>query len=151
MAEERAQATVEMAVVTPVLIVLALIVLNLMTYLSATARFDRVVPDIVIATAVSPDGEDGSTATLTDAIAERVTDAMDGYEVEVTVEKQVGGATGGDELVALVGQLETYVCTMRMRPWPSRFSIAGLDLGAPAVLSHTRSVTIDPWRPGVVA
>ena len=40
--EERAQATVEMAVVTPVLLVLALIVYNVMTFASAVARFDRV-------------------------------------------------------------------------------------------------------------
>lgn len=42
--EERAQATVEMAVVTPVLLVLALIVYNVMIFAGAVARFDRVVP-----------------------------------------------------------------------------------------------------------
>ena len=36
--EERAQATVEMAVVTPVLLVLALIVYNVMIFASAGAR-----------------------------------------------------------------------------------------------------------------
>lgn len=50
--EERAQATVEMAVVTPVLLVLALIVYNVMIFAGAVARFDRVVPDIVLAHAV---------------------------------------------------------------------------------------------------
>lgn len=54
--EERAQATVEIAVVTPVLLVLALIVYNVMIYASAVARFDRVVPDIVLAHAVAPSG-----------------------------------------------------------------------------------------------
>ena len=37
--EERAQATVEMAVVTPVLLVLALIVYNVMVFASAVARW----------------------------------------------------------------------------------------------------------------
>ncbi|MFR7734109.1 MAG: TadE/TadG family type IV pilus assembly protein [Collinsella sp.] len=55
--EERAQATVEMAVVTPVLLVLALIVYNVMIFASAVARFDRVVPDIVLAHAVASEGE----------------------------------------------------------------------------------------------
>lgn len=54
--EERAQATVEMAVVTPVLLVLALIVYNVMIFASAAARFDRVVPDIVLAHAVASEG-----------------------------------------------------------------------------------------------
>ena len=44
--EERAQATVEMAVVAPVLLALALIVYNVMVFAGAVARFDRVVPDI---------------------------------------------------------------------------------------------------------
>ena len=39
--EERAQATVEMAMVTPVLLVLALIVYNIMIFAGAVARFDR--------------------------------------------------------------------------------------------------------------
>lgn len=42
--EERAQATVEMAVVAPVLLVLALIVYNIMLFVAATARFDRIAP-----------------------------------------------------------------------------------------------------------
>ena len=55
--EERAQATVEMAVVAPVLLALALIVYNVMVFAGAVARFDRVVPDIVLAHAVAPEGE----------------------------------------------------------------------------------------------
>ena len=51
--EEAAQATVEMVVVVPALLVLALIVFNLMRFAAATARFDRVAPDIVIAHGVS--------------------------------------------------------------------------------------------------
>ena len=51
--EECAQATVEMAVVTPVLLVLALIAYNVMLFAGAVARFDRVVPDIVLAHAVA--------------------------------------------------------------------------------------------------
>ena len=47
--EKRAQATVEMAVVAPVMIILALIVYNLMQFACAVARFDRVAPDIVLA------------------------------------------------------------------------------------------------------
>ena len=40
--EEDGQMVVEMAVVTPVMIVVAVIVLNLMWFLEASARFDRV-------------------------------------------------------------------------------------------------------------
>ena len=107
MREEHAQATVEMAVVAPVMLVVALIVYNV----------------------------------------------MDGYDVEVDVEaaEQAGGdsATGGS-LLHMVGSLRTYRCTMRYAPWPQGLVVAGVDMGAPLDLTHTRSITVDPWRPGVV-
>lgn len=149
--EERAQATVEMAVVVPVLLVLALIVYNIMLFVAATARFDRIAPDIVAAHAVSPSGEsDGSTDDSVGVIESQIEGAMAGYDVEIEVTCTEGGASSGDDLLTLIGGLRTYRCSMRMRPWPSSLSIAGVDLGAPVALAHHRDVTVDPWRPGVV-
>lgn len=152
--EERAQATVEMAVVTPVLLVLALIVYNLMVFLSATARFDRIAPDTVIAQGVSPAGESGASGKVSDASADiekAIKKAMGNYDVEVEVSCTAGGGVQeGERGLALVGALRTYRCEFRMKPWPSGLTIAGVSMGAPAFLRHERSVTIDPWRPGVV-
>lgn len=149
--EERAQATVEMAVVIPVLLVLALIVYNIMLFVAATARFDRIAPDIVAAHAVSPSGEsDGSTDDSVGAIESQIEGAMAGYDVEIEVTCTEGGASSGDDLLTLIGGLRTYRCSLHMRPWPSSLSIAGVDLGAPVALAHHRDVTVDPWRPGVV-
>lgn len=149
--EERAQATVEMAVVVPVLLVLALIVYNIMLFVAATARFDRVAPDIVAAHAVAPSGEsNGSTDDSVGVIESQIEGAMAGYDVEIEVTCTEGGASSGDDLLTLIGGLRTYRCSMRMRPWPSSLSIAGVDLGAPVALAHHRDVTVDPWRPGVV-
>lgn len=148
--EERAQATVEMAVVAPVLIVLALIVFNLMVYACAVARFDRVAPDIAIAHGVSPvGGEDAGTASAVATIEAKLGDAMEGCDVEVEVSVGDGPAEEVG-MLSLVGALRTFTCTLRYRPWPSALSIAGVDLGAPAVLVHELEVTVDPWRPGVV-
>lgn len=149
--EERAQATVETAVVVPVLLVLALIVYNIMLFVVATARFDRIAPDIVAAHAVSPSGEgDGSADDGVSVIESQIEGAMAGYDVEIEVTCTEGGASSGDDLLTLIGGLRTYRCSMRMRPWPSSLSIAGVDLGAPVALAHHRDVTVDPWRPGVV-
>lgn len=149
--EERAQATVEMAVVIPVLLVLALIVYNIMLFVAATARFDRIAPDIVAAHAVSPSGEsDGSTDDSVGVIESQIEGAMAGYDVEIEVTCTEGGTSSGDDLLTLIGGLRTYRCSLRMRPWPSSLSIAGVDLGAPVALAHHRDVTVDPWRPGVV-
>lgn len=150
--EERAQATVEMAVITPVLIVLALVAYNVMTFASATARFDRVAPDIVIAHAVSPEGD--GTGALVDAserIKEHLDEAMGNYGLEIEVTGKDGVVARGDALISLDAGLRTYTCIMKFKPWPSGFTIAGVPLGAPTFLTHERTVTVDPWRPGVVA
>ena len=146
--EDAAQATVEMAVVAPVLLVLALIVYNVMVFMSATARFDRVAPDIVVAQGVSPGGEDSAGGVA--AVTEQLEQAMEGYDVEIEVSAAYGDETGNGSLLSMVGALKTYYCTMRFTPWPSSFSIAGVSLGAPLALTHERPVTVDPWRSGVI-
>ena len=149
--EERAQATVEMAVVTPVLLVLALIVYNVMIFASAVARFDRVVPDIVLAHAVAPEGEgDERSIDASVTVQTQILNAMEGYDLQIEVSSEQGAATSDGGLLSLSGTFRTYTCTMHYEPWPSSLSIAGLSLGAPAQLSHECAVTVDPWRPGVV-
>lgn len=145
--EDRAQATVEMVVVAPVMIVLALIAYNVADYSAAVARFDRVAPDVVMAHAVSPEGE-GSVGTP-ERVAGYLQEAMEGYRVEVDVACEGGGEAGGSMLDLAVSPT-TYRCTMRYEPWPSGLSIAGVSLGAPLALEHERAVVIDPWKPGVV-
>lgn len=149
--EERAQATVEMAMVTPVLLVLALIVYNVMIFAGAVARFDRVVPDIVLAHAAAPSGEgDESSIDASATVQAQIQDAMEGYDLRVEVSSEQGTAVSDGGLLSLSGTFRTYTCTMHYEPWPSSLSIAGVSLGAPAVLTHERAVTVDPWRPGVV-
>ena len=149
--EERAQATVEIAMVAPVLLVLALIVYNVMIFAGAVARFDRVVPDIVLAHAVSPGGEgDDSVVDASATVQAQIQDTMEGYELQIEVSSEQGTAATDGGLLSLSGTFRTYTCTMRYEPWPGSLSIAGFSLGAPAVLTHERAVTVDPWRPGVV-
>lgn len=148
---ERAQATVEAAVVLPVLIVLALISFNLMRFAVAVSRFDRMVPNVVVALGVAPsgDGTGAQEAPAAQAVADEVERVMEGYDVSVAVEtRQSSGAS--PEGLSLVGELRTYTCRMEYAPWPSGLSIAGVSLGAPLKLVHEKSVTVDPWRPGVV-
>ena len=81
--EKRAQATAEMAVVAPVMIILALIVYNLMQFACAVARFDRVAPDIVLAQGVSPQGDAtlGKTATVETALPNGVKISAKNYPI----------------------------------------------------------------------
>lgn len=149
-AERRAQATVEMAIVVPVMLVLGLIVYNLMMFAAATARFDRMAPDIVLAHGVAPASDWTGAADGSDAVAVQLEQAMEGYAIEVEVSCESGSHQGDGSILGLVGASWTYRCVMRYRPWPGGLSVAGVSLGAPDVLVHERSVTVDPWKPGVI-
>ena len=142
-----AQATVEMAVVAPVMIILALIVYNLMQFACAVARFDRVAPDVVLAQGVSPQGD--ATLGKTAAVEFALQEAMDPYPVRVTVTNEADDVAG-TELLSLVAAPQRCHCEMTFEPWPQNIMIAGVALGSPLQLSHERIVVIDPWRPGVV-
>lgn len=99
--EERAQATVEMAVVTPVLLVLALIVYNVMVFAGAVARFDRVVPDIVLAHAVAPSGEgDGSSIDASATVQTQILNAMEGYDLQIEVSSEQGAEASDGGLLS---------------------------------------------------
>jgi len=125
--EERAQATVEMAVVTPVLLVLALIVYNVMIFASAVARFDRVVPDIVLAHAVASEGEgDESSADASATVQTQILNAMEGYDLQIEVSSEQGAEASDGGLLSLSGTFRTYTCTMHYEPWPTSLSIAGV-------------------------
>ena len=150
LSETRAQATIEMAAITPVLIVLALIAYNVMTFMAATARFDRVAPDIVLAHGVTPPSGEGADGTGVSDVTEQLERAMGGYSLEIEVVCEQGSGRDGDSMLTLVGPLRTYRCIMRYRPWPSGLNIAGVELGAPTFLVHERPVTVDSWRPGVI-
>ena len=54
--EQDGQLAVELAVMVPVCIVVALIVFNLCRFIEACATFDRVAMDAVISQGVSPPG-----------------------------------------------------------------------------------------------
>ena len=146
--ETRAQAMVEMVVAVPVLLVLALITYNIMLFLSAVARFDRIAPDIVLAYAAAPMG--ASETSTADTVARELERAMGSYNVDVSVTCAEDGQAGAEALFALVGGQRTYRCALAFTPWPSGFTIAGVSLGAPLKLEHVRKVVVDPWRPGVV-
>ena len=58
------QMTVELAVMTPVVIVVVLIVLNLMGFIEACAAFDQAALDAVISHGVAPAGEQTQIAAV---------------------------------------------------------------------------------------
>ena len=144
-----AQATVEAAIVLPILIALALITYNLMMYCSMCARFEKVATTSTIACAVSPASQqrDGD---IEDEITAAIIDAMGSYPAKVTVVTQ-NGAQQAETMMELIGAPNVYTVTLAYTPWPSSFQIAGVSVQVPIELTHEVVVTVDPWRPGIVA
>lgn len=152
--DEEGQMVVELAVVTPVMLVVAIVVLNLLFFMEACARFDRVAPDIVMALAVSPSQDDAEAGSQAHRVSEALREAMGGLRgVEVHVEERSAWEAAQEEGqigFSFAPHLTRYVCTMSYTPWPSAFTVAGVDAGIPARLEHVRTFTVDRYRSGVL-
>ena len=144
------QMTVELAVLVPVVIVVALVVVNLMEFVDACAAFDRLSLDEVIAEGVSPAGEQSIPASV--AAVEDALRAALGREtrcdVEVRAERVSAGE--GESLLSVAPLLTRYTCTLVFRPWPRELRLPGISYSAPLELRHERTLVIDRYRPGVV-
>ena len=87
-----------------ILLVLALIVYNVMIFAGAVARFDRVVPDIVLAHAVAPGGEgDESSADASATVQTQILNAMEGYDLQIEVSSEQGAEASDGGLLSLSG------------------------------------------------
>ena len=146
----RGQMTVELAVVTPVVIVVALIVLNLMGYVEACAAFDQAALDAVVSHGVAPAGEQTQIAAV-DEVRSALADALgreDTCEVEVSASAASEDAT--EATFAISPLLTRYTCTLVYHPWPSLLRLPGVTYEAPIALRHERELVVDRYRPGVV-
>lgn len=148
--DSRGQMTVELAVLVPPAIVVALIVYNLMCFIDACAAFDRLSLDAVVAHGVAPSGtqaQDTAASEVESAIASAL-GRESSCEVNVSVEDVDSGESASSFAVSPL--LRRFVCTLTFKPWPRYLRMPGITLEAPLALSHERSLVIDRYRPGVV-
>lgn len=144
------QMSVELAVVMPVALVVALAVFNLCRFLELCAAFDRSSYDAVVSLGVSPAGESGTASSveqIQSCIKHEVGDA-DVCDVEVSAASY--GVDGGSASFSLVPQFTRYDCRLVYHPWPGSLVIGGVSIGSPFALHHERSLAVDRFRPGVV-
>lgn len=149
--DERGQMTVELAVLAPVAIVVALVALNLMWFVEACAAFDQAALDAVVSQGVAPAGEqtqEAAVATVRSQIEGALT-GRDYCEVEVRAER-VSADPASSGALAASPLLTRYVCTLAYRPWPNLLRLPGVTYEAPLALRHSRELVVDRFRPGVV-
>lgn len=142
LSEDRGQAAVELALLLPAMVVVALVIINIGRFVECCARFDRAAPDMALAHGASPAGEQDA-ASATGQVKAAIEQAMGdpSLEVEVRVEPLDFGEAG--LLPALSPGRVRFVCSMAMRPVPSSLSIAGVSARVPPILRHECSVVVD--------
>lgn len=135
----KGQMTVQLAVAMPVLIIVAVIAVNALTFFAECAVFDRVAHEAVRVHAAAP--AYGQSPGQSCALVEqdiRAALGADNLDVSVTY-----GSAGFD--------CEQFTATLEFHP-----TLFGLGLRtevfgvAMPVLSHTTSYVVDVYKPGVV-
>lgn len=150
MADNRGQMAVELAVLMPVVVVVALVVYNLGRFTSLCASFDRISMDAVLSQGVAPSGSQTHLVAI-DSVRSRIIeslDAGDSCDVDVSADRLGGDGLAGD--LSVLPRLTRFTCTLTYRPWPSSFVLAGVEYDAPIALRHSRSLVVDRFSPGVV-
>lgn len=136
---DRGQATVELAVVFPAVIIVAVIAMNALGFFGACAEFDRVARQTAVAYGAAPDAGQGS-AQVRALLEEELQTAFDAphLSVAVTVESTTLG-------------LERYRAQLRYAP-----TLFGLGLRSEVFgvalppLLHETTMVVDRYAPGVV-
>lgn len=132
--DEKAQMVVELAVVTPAILMVALVIVNSLFFTAETARFDHVAPQAVLSVCGSPEGAEFDVEQACGQVAERLRRGRDEGHVRYEV------TSLGD------GGCEIFSCTVFVRPWPlaeGKSNILGVKI--PLELKHMVSMAVDPY------
>lgn len=133
------QATIELAVMFPIVMIIAVIMINALTFFCECSKFDRVFKETVVSIGASPAYGESSANTksiLEDAIAKDFT--KDFLESQVTYEDINGG------YVSFTGVLKMYPTLFGLG---LKRDIFGLALPP---LEHQQKISIDVYKPGVI-
>ncbi|MEC4176741.1 hypothetical protein VIN30_09815 [Adlercreutzia sp. R7] len=136
---EAGQATVELAVAVPVIIIVAVIAVNALTFFGTCASFDRVARQTICALGAAPNaGEDA--AAVAEAVEAALADAMAG--TSATVDVRVEG-----------GDLGLMRYTARLEYAPTLFGLGlrsqVLGVSLPPLV-HEVELVVDAYKPGIL-
>jgi hypothetical protein len=146
---------VELAVCIPVIMMLVAIAINLMVFLGDCARFDRIAAEVVRVKTTSPEHAMYGLGFSSDEVDLDLRELFmtDRNYLRPSVEAYAvapdGSLDSWQEGVTFVflPHHEVYVCTLEYRPWGFGTTFFGIEFSG---ITHTRTFTIDPFRPGVL-
>lgn len=144
------QMAVELAVLVPVVVVAALVIVNVLRFTEACARFDRVALDAVVTQGVSPPGVTSDLAGV-GQVKGAIEEAMGEMACELVVRAEDASTTSAGATIDLAAGTTRYVCGLGFRPWPSSAQIAGVGFELPIIAWHERSFVVDRYKAAVVS
>ena len=142
LSSESGQMMVELATMMPVLIIVAVMAVNAVTFFSECAAFDRVARNAIRIQATSPAyGQDaGESASL---VRQTIDDAMRVSEKDyLDLDVSVSGRAGGKSVFRATLSFSPTLFGMGLKP-----SIFGVDLPK---IEHTTELVVEPYRPGML-
>ena len=135
----RGQMTIELAVAMPVLIIIAVIAVNAITFFCQCAVFDRVAHEAVRVHAVSPAYGQGAGQSCS-LVEQDIRAVLDDSNIEVSV---TSGSTGFD--------FDQYTATIEYHPTLFGLGLRSEVFGvAMPTLTHTTSYVVDSYKAGVI-
>lgn len=133
------QMTVELAIAFPVLLVVAVIAVNALTFISDCAVFDRIAHEAVRVHAASPAYRQGAGQTAA-LIEQEIRSELDAPNLEVGVSHESAGA-----------DFERYTATLEYSPTLFGMGVRTVVFGVSLPrLTHKTEYVIDTYKPGVV-
>lgn len=135
----KGQMTVELAVAMPVLVIVAVIAVNAMSFFADCAIFDRVAHQAVRAHAASPAYGQGSGQSCA-LVEQEIEQALDQSNLDVSV-------TCG----TITGDFESFTATVEYHPTLFGMGLRSEVLGVSLpTLVHSTTYVVDVYKPGVV-
>ncbi len=136
---DRGQMSVELAVVLPVVIIIAVIVVNALTFFSECSSFDRIARNAVRVCATSPAYEQDLSQSIS-----KVSDLIESAMPSENTESSVSASDNGLGYTSF---------TLTLSYYPTLFGL-GLKsevFGVPLPsLNHSVSIVIDTYKPGML-
>lgn len=133
------QAVVELAIMLPIILIIAVIAVNALTFFSECSSFDRTFKQIVSCTGTSPAygmSTDNTVANVKQQLYEKFDKEF--LDFDVDAQGKVGGLT-------------EFCGSIKMHPTLFGLGLKSDILGVPLPsLNHEQKITIEEYKPGVI-
>lgn len=130
---------VELCVTMPIVLMIAVVILDSLTFAAACARFDHLAPQTVVAVAGAPSGTSFDSDDCASQIQQQLSSELDSEHLQVEVSVSQDGA------------LCEFTCKTLAAPWPFYAGNGSLfDLKIPSLMKHEASLSVRPYSIGAL-